>query len=339
MSDIFRKIEELAFINSITKHQQIVQGIVNAIDEKLIFAGDVLPPVNTMVEQLGFARKTIVKAYTELKHRGLIEAKNRQGYFVCHTDTKQTVKVMLLLYAFDFVQRSFFKAFREAAGPHVQIDTFFHHNNPKVFRTFVLDNLGKYGLYVVAPIHHAVSKEVLQLIPPKRLLLVDRYENLGKQYAFVAQQFEQPIYEWLLKLKESIFCFDRFVLFYRDDSDYPSGTAMAFRRFVQDHGFTKARVERAYTPGSIVSQTLYYTINDSDLWPLLKDCRQQGLRLGKDIGIISQDDTPVKELIMGGITTISGNFEEMAQLANTFLEERKIFQTIVPTLLCRRTSF
>ncbi len=339
MNHVFQKINDLSSISSITKHQQIVQGIINAIDEKLVLAGEMLPPVNAMVDELGFARKTIVKAYTALKHRGIVEAKSRQGYFVCHTDTQLRIKVMLLLYAFDFVQRSFFRAFREAAGPDVQIDTFFHHNNPKVFRAFILENLGKYGMYIVAPMHHSVSKEVLRLLPPKRLLLVDRYENLGKKYAFVAQQFEQPVYNWLAELKPQIFKFDRFVLFYRDDADYPAGTAQAFRRFVSNYKFTKARVERAYCPGSVLPNTLYYIMNDADLWPLLKDCQELGYQLGKDIGIISQDDTPVKELIMGGITTISSNFEEMAFLANKFMQERSIFQTIVPTLLNRRKSF
>lgn len=338
MNAIIAKIKDLEVVAGISKHQQIVQGIINSIDEGGLAEGDILPSVNHLVAQLGFARKTIVKAYTELKERGIVEAKNRRGYFVDNTATKQTIKVMLLMYAFGFVQKSFFQAFKLAVGKNVQVDTFFHHNNPKVFRTLIMDSLGKYGMYIVAPIHTPVSKEILRLIPANRLVLIDRYENLGKKYAYVAQRFEEPIYELLCGLKERIFDFNRFVLFFREDTDYPIGTAKAFRRFTKAHKFTKARVERMYMPGSVRPNTLYYSVNDADLWMLLKDCQAQGLQIGQDVGIISQDDTPVKELIMGGITCVSTDFEYMAERAADFLFNRKLFQEIVPTRLIRRNS-
>ncbi|MEM9835726.1 MAG: GntR family transcriptional regulator [Bacteroidota bacterium] len=325
-------------VAGISKHQQIVQGVINSIDEGVLKEGDMLPSVNTMVEELGFARKTIVKAYTALKERGLIEAKNRRGYFVDNTATNQTIKIMLMMYAFGYVQRLFFETFQQAVGKNVQIDTFFHHNNPKVFRTLIMDSLGKYGLYIIAPIHKSSAREELKLIPANRLLLIDRYENLGSKYSIVAQRFADPVYRILQGLKERINDFNRMVLFYREDKDYPSGTAKAFRRFTNEQGAIKARVERFYMPGSLRRQTVYYTIHDSDLWAILKDCQEKGWELGKDIGIISQDDTPVKQLIMGGITCITTDFQHIAKRAAEFLHHRKKIQETVPTRLIRRQS-
>ena len=53
---------------------------------KILKKGNLLPSVNRMVSELGFARKTIVKAYTDLKERGIVESKNRLGYFVANDD-------------------------------------------------------------------------------------------------------------------------------------------------------------------------------------------------------------------------------------------------------------
>jgi DNA-binding LacI/PurR family transcriptional regulator len=40
----------------------------------------------------------------------------------------------------------------------------------------------------------------------------------------------------------------------------------------------------------------------------------QELKLGKDYGIISYNETPLKKIVENGITTISTDFKEMGQL-------------------------
>lgn len=82
MNVSYRKIQELEEVPSFSKHEQLVRGIINAIEEKIVSQGSILPSVNKMEKELGFARKTIVEAYDELKERGLVESKNRLGYFV-----------------------------------------------------------------------------------------------------------------------------------------------------------------------------------------------------------------------------------------------------------------
>ena len=82
---------------SYSKHDQLVQGIINAIDEKIVVQGDALPSVNTMISEVGFARETIMKGYRELVSRGIVESKNRLGYFVANSNTNQELKVALLM--------------------------------------------------------------------------------------------------------------------------------------------------------------------------------------------------------------------------------------------------
>jgi len=337
MMSVVRKIRELEDVALLSKHEQLVKGIINAIDDKILIQGNMLPSVNVMVKELGFARKTIVKAYSELKDRGIIESKNRLGYFVANATTGQTIKVALLLYAFHTFQEVFYNEFRAAVGDNVQIDVFFHHNNFEVYEQTLTNIADRYGMYIIAPISHKKNKTLLSKIPPNKLLTVDRYEQLGSDYSYVSQYFEEPTYKALETLKERLKDFDELVLFFKHEADYPAGILRAFETFTKQHKI-KSKVLNRYTTNVLKKGNAYFTIGDIDLWELLKDCKEQNIQIGEDIGIIAHNDSPVKEIICGGITTISTDFALMGKQAAEFVLHRKKTQQIIPSTLLRRNS-
>ncbi|MEN0050195.1 MAG: GntR family transcriptional regulator, partial [Bacteroidota bacterium] len=322
MNTVYKKIQELEQITQFSKHEQLVQGIINAIDDKIVTQGSMLPSVNSMVKELGFASKTIVKAYSELKDRGLVESKNRLGYFVVNEATEQTVKVALLIYAFHPFQQVFYNTFRMALGENIQVDVFFHHNNIDIFETILGQIKGKYGMYVIAPIPHTRTKSLLKTVPRKKFLMVDRFEEMSREVSHVTQEFESSTYRGLLKLVENIKKFKEFILFFQPNLDYPEGLRKGFEQFLEDFG-VKGKILNSYVPKSVKPGTVYFTINDSDLWGILKDCKASNLEVGKDVGILSNSEDPVKEIICGGITTLSTDFAQMGQQAAEFVLNRK----------------
>ncbi|MEM8524333.1 MAG: GntR family transcriptional regulator [Bacteroidota bacterium] len=337
MNTVYHKIQELEEVTRFSKHEQLVQGIINAIEDKIVTQGSMLPSVNNMVKELGFASKTIVKAYSELKDRGLVESKNRLGYFVVNEATEQTVKVALLIYAFHPFQQVFYNTFRMALGENIQVDVFFHHNNIDIFETILGKIKGQYGMYVIAPIPHQHTKMLLRSLPSKKLLMVDRFEQLEKDFSHITQEFESSTYRGLAKLADNIKAFKEFVLFFQPDSDYPQGLRSGFEQFLEDFD-VKGRIVNSYVPQSVERGTVYFTINDNDLWGILKDCKAQGLDIGKDVGILSNSEDPAKELICDGITTLSTDFAQMGQQAAEFVLNRETTQQIIPTILTRRKS-
>ncbi|MEO1626761.1 MAG: GntR family transcriptional regulator [Bacteroidota bacterium] len=324
-------------LGRLSKHEQLVMGVINAIDDRILISGNQLPSVNRMIHELKFARNTIVKAYSDLKDRGIVEARKGQGYFVMSASTDQTVRVALLLYALHPFQEIFYNTFRAALGDNIQLDVFFHHNNLEVFENTLLNIKGRYGMYVVAPMEVPRSVDLLRQIPENKLLIVDRKMDLGTAHSFVAQEFEQPMYKVLQELNETIRQFDRMVLLFRHDSDFPIGLLHAFERFTNEYNI-QGEVVAHYVPGSLEKGTVYLTIGDIELWEILKDCVAQKFELGKDIGILSHNDSPVKEIICGGITTFSTDFRAMAQGAAEFVLNRTLTRQVVPSLLRRRKS-
>lgn len=337
MENVFNKIRELRAIPEYSKHEHLVNGIINAIDDKVIMQGMKLPSVNEMMREFGYANKTIVKAYQDLKDRGLVDSKNRLGYFVVNESTDQTMKVALLLYAFHPFQENFYNAFKAGLGESIHVDIFFHHSNIEVFETILGNIRGRYAMYVIAPIPHPKTKGILNTIQREKLLLVDRYENLGGSFSHITQEFEIATYMALKKIADRIREFEKIILFYKPDSDYPTEVLRAFQQFVKDYNMV-GEVQTQYEAESIQKNQVYFTIGDSDLWRLLKDCKQQKLEPGKDVGIISNNDGPAKEIIFDGITTFSTDFVEMGKRAAYFVLDKKPISEIIPTVLIRRKS-
>lgn len=334
---LYEKIYELSSYNNLSKHEQLVQGIINAIDAHIIKRDDKLPSINQMVAELGFARKTIVKAYEELKDRGIIESKKLKGYFVISEETQQVLKVALVLYAFHMFQEEFYNTFRESLGANIQMDVFFHHNNPEILESIITNIEKKYGMYVVAPIQSKSIQERLSQIPPEKLLIVDRYVSLGKNYSFITQEFEQTTFNSLEKLKPELEKFEELVLYYRADADYPKGILKGFERFAETHNL-KTSVLARYNEGDLKKGVAYVFISDTSLFRLLKDVQQSGFELGKDLGVIAHNDNAVKEIIAGGITTISADFKQMAKLAADAVNNRTPIKEVLPSTLIKRNS-
>jgi hypothetical protein len=324
-------------VPTLSKHQQIVNGVLTSIEDHLVERGQMLPSINQMSINLGFARKTIDRAYAELKDRGVVISLNRKGFFVNTEAVGQVIRVALVLYEFRPFQEVFYNVFRESVGENVQVDTFFHHNNLSVFEDIVTKITGHYGLYVIAPVIDARTPQILDQIINTRLLLVDRYVATKKKVSHVIQEFDQSTFEVLTQLQDRIRKYKRVELFFRKGMAYPREILAACQRFSAEQKIA-ITVKDQYLPGSLDTNVLYLTIGDADLWSLLEDCIDQGLVLGRDVGVLSHNESRIKKMIHGGVSTWSTDFGQMAGLAADFVLNRIPERVTVPTIFIDRNS-
>ena len=337
MNHVLEQVYEMEAVSGLSKHEQLVNGILNAIQNKGLAQGDMLPSVNELINEFGFARETIAKAYKELVSRGIVASKNRVGFFVANVNIKQHLRIALVLFAFDAFQEMFYKTFRSGLGKDVHIDIFFHHNNIDVLESIVNTVKGKYGMYVVAPIPHNKTPAILGGLPMDKFLMIDRYEPIPGDYSYVAQEFRHSSYEAFAALADTIRQYRGMVYYHRPAADTPIEILQAYKKFVKDYRI-KSEIRPEYLPGTLEKGKVYFTINNAELWAMLKDCKQMKLKPGKDIGILSHNDDIVKELIFDGITTYSTDFKLMAERAAAFVLNREKMQEIIPTVLIRRRS-
>lgn len=334
---LFEELRSLLVINTLSKHEQIINGVINAINQKILLVGGKLPSVSKMSEELGFAKETVFKAYKELISRGIIESKNRHGYFVNNVDTEQQLKVFMLLYAFDTFQETFYQSFKKRLGPNIHIDIFFHHNNFSAFESIINSNRGKYGMYVIAPIQTEETRNLLDQLPANKLLIVDRYLKLSKEHSYVVQEFKKSSYNAFVELAPRIKEFSQFVFFFKPSSAEPDDIYNSFKRFIKDYNI-QGEIKSRYEENTIETNKVYFTIHNLELWEILKDAKLKGLTPGKDIGILSHNDDVIKEIIFDGITTFSVDFAAMGKIAADFVLTLEPVKHIMETKLIRRNS-
>ena len=71
--------------SGVSPYQQVVQQVRHALRLGLLDEGDQLPTVKEVVARLAINPNTVLKAYRELEHAGLVAARPGVGTFVTRT--------------------------------------------------------------------------------------------------------------------------------------------------------------------------------------------------------------------------------------------------------------
>jgi GntR family transcriptional regulator len=77
--------------SGVSPYLQIVQQVRQALRLGLLREGDQLPTIKAVVAQLAINPNTVLKAYRELEHEGLVEPRPGAGTFVRRTLADDTV--------------------------------------------------------------------------------------------------------------------------------------------------------------------------------------------------------------------------------------------------------
>ena len=333
--NVFDKIRELRKVTSFSKRERLVQGVINAINDKILLPDDTLPSINQMIRELKLSRETVIKSYHELVSRGIIESKNRQGYYVSGSSTKQLLNVVLLMYNLDSFEEQFYRNFRNTLGASIGLQVFFHHGNIDIFETILQRIKGQFGMYVIAPIPNARSKELLNIIPHNKLLIFDRFEQMGSSVSYIAQEFEQSSYNVFTELAPEINRYEEFIFYHSPDSLDPKEISIAFKRFLKTQKI-KGKIVKEFIPGTVEKGKAYFTLDNFAMWEIMKECKARKLKPGKDVGILSHNDEPAKEF--AGITTYSADFALMGSMAARAILNQENIQVILPTKLAKRST-
>lgn len=281
---------------------------------------------------------TVVKALGELKDRGIIESENRIGYFVKSEDIHQQIKVMLFLTAFNPYQEALYTSImNELEGNHASVDLFFHHGNADVMCSILKENLGKYGLYLVTPLDDKRVIHLMDQISDEKLLQIARPVCSKNNISYISQDFYNEVIMALKSISELIKKYKKFVLVYPANCYHPSDIKKAFIRFCKQQNISFA-IESKPVVDQLSKGNAFFTIDDSHLICAIKDAEKQKFVLGKDIGILSYNETPMKEMIRDGITVISTDFQLMGKKAAQFILTKQPVKEIIKTEIIKRNS-
>jgi DNA-binding transcriptional regulator YhcF (GntR family) len=317
-----------------TKLQHLVHSITEAISNGQLKVGDTLPSVNQLSSESGFSRDTVFKAYNILKQRNIIESAPQKGYYVA----SESFKVFMLLDDFSAFKEQLYQSFRQNLPDSYSVDLLFHHYNPEVFRQLIENSLGRYSMYIVMNINHKNIDPILEKIDPNKLLILGMGRPNNEKYNFLLQDFGKSVELCLAESLDQLQKYNELILVYEEISTpHPPETVSAVRSFCKRNKI-QFRNDKQLNEAEIKTGQVYFVIRDSDLVQVIKTCRVKQLTLGKDVGVLSYNDTPMKQIVGGGVTVISTDFDKMGELAAEFVKNKQKIAQVLSTSLILRDS-
>ncbi|QHI39212.1 Mannosyl-D-glycerate transport/metabolism system repressor MngR [Kordia antarctica] len=308
--------------SSIPKYKQIVASIEKAISSGELRKGDKLPSLNSVKDKFSLSRDTVLMAFNELKTRGIVQSIVGKGYYVLNEDIDVVKKVFLLFDELNSFKEDLYNSFLNALGTNVQVDIFFHHFNFEVFSKLIHDHNGNYSHYIIMPANLNSTNSVICHLPSDKVYILDQLHEDLIGYPSVVQNFKKDMFNGLEAGNNLIQKYKKINLLFSSKKQ-PKGILDGFSEFCTQYQYAN-EVISTLENRTLNSNEIFVILDDKNLIRIIKKAKEQGLVIGKDIGIICYNDTLLKEIVEGGITTISTDFNLMGEnLASMMLENQQ----------------
>ncbi len=325
----------------VPKYQQIIDSIIHNISNGNLKIDQKIPSINMFSEEFYLSRDTVEKAYSILKDRKIITSIRGKGFYISRTKLISKVNILFLVNKLSSYKMRTYNHFINAIGANSHTDLHIYHCDETLFLNLLDKNKSAYDYYVIMPhfktetlTHVSFTENVVKAIkkiPEEKLIILDNVkEHINFKGVEIFQDFENDIYSALKKGLSKIKKYKKLMLIYPEKAVYPYPRRIlhGFRKFCIEYKLDFEILNKVYDDMILKKGDLFITIEESDLVSLVKQVREDEYVLGKDIGIISYNDTPLKELL--GITVMSTDFKVMGETAANMILNKKKGKVKVP---------
>ena len=332
---------EIAETSHKPKYLQLADEIIRQIDDGKLSVNQRLPSVNQLAKELEISRETVFKSLNYLSEKGIVKSSNRRGYFVQKVHVRPQLRIFLMLDKMTAFKEDLYHSFHETIGDAGEVDVFFHHHNPEMFKGLIRDNLQNYTHFVIVTFMREDVTDILNLIPAEKRIILDCGElDLQGDYTLVYQDFFINVLDALTEAQPLLSKYKELLLVVPSHISHFADVERGFNTFIEESGFP-GKITMQVSPQEFKKGNAYFLLraaDDRDMVEVIKLCRSQGFRLGSDIGLITYNDSPVKEVLEGGITTVAIDFKKMGALAaQKILDKERDVEVIHSELIIRNS--
>lgn len=333
---------EISDFSATPKYQQLADSVISGIQNKRFKKGDVLPSINEFSNYLEISRDTVEKAYRFLKNREIISSTPGKGYFIAINEIKKGVKIAFLLNKLSEHKKIVYDSFAQKIGECAALDLFVYNSDISYLKSLLANLTKSYDYYVIFPHFREGSDKAADIInkyiPSGKLLLLSKFiPDIEGEFPAVYENYEADINISLNNALVYLKKYKILKLVFPDHSDYPKAIIKGFYRFCQENKIQHILVSNLRAE-KIEAGTCYINIAEKDLVVLIEKINKKNLLVGKDVGLISYNETPLKKYILNGITTISTDFNFMGKAAAQLIMNKSKEHIEVPFHLIIRDS-
>ncbi|MFD2202612.1 GntR family transcriptional regulator [Shivajiella indica] len=316
--------------SSIPKYIQIVKAIKSLIVADSLRYGDKIPSINNLSNEYYLSRDTVEKAYVILKKQGIIESVKGKGYYISHHSDLSKYRILLLFNKLSSYKKEIFNALIVALEDRGEISFHVHHCEYDLLKKIIEKQKEAFDYYVIMP-HFKKDQEekavaLLKTLPKEKLIFLDNKLEGIPCYGAVFQDFKSDIYEALNTLLPRLEKYMKLLMVFPSHSNYPypEKILLGFKKFTVEVGVDFEVISEISEERKLEKGEAYIVIEENDLVNLIKKAREtNGLEIGKNFGILSYNETPLKEVLQNGITVISTDFSAMGKTAAEMILNKK----------------
>ncbi|WP_200979942.1 GntR family transcriptional regulator [Echinicola sp. 20G] len=315
----------------VPKYQQLADLLIQEIENGTIQIGEKLPSISELQEDSGLARDTIVKTFNFLREKKIVISVMSKGFYVARNVNLTKSKVLIVLNKLSSYKLKLFHSFVDALGGNYQVDMRVHHCNAEYLMNILEENKLAYDHFVVMPhFRHSSEKmndaiKYLQNMPANKLLLMDKFlPEINSSVPCIYQNFENDIYHALNEVAIKLKKYSKVTLVFPENPiyPYPKEIKMGFIKFCKQAKLNYEIINKIYDDMEFQSNDAYVIIDEEDLIRFLQQVKDNQLILGKDMGVISYNDTSLKAVL--GISVMTTDFEIMADSAAYMIAKEKV---------------
>ncbi|MFS4482769.1 GntR family transcriptional regulator [Hyunsoonleella sp. 2307UL5-6] len=333
----------------VPKYLQIINSIISSISNGKVKVGDKVPSINKLSQEFYLSRDTVERAYRVLKKRKVIVSVHGRGTYIAKTQLISKLNVLFFVNKLSPYKMMIYNAFLKEMGENCHADLHSYHCDETLFSELMAKYKSTYDYYVIAPhfrtdnLSYAsfTSKvnTIINNIPKEKLVLLDTDNNdIKGDFIQIYQDFETDIYNALETGQDKITKYKKITLVYPKKAFYPYPTKIldGFIKYCVNNHFNFEVVEEVTNEFKIEADNLYVTIEETDLVSLMTKIKHSNLKLGTNVGVISYNDTPLKQIL--GVTVISTDFEAIGKQTAKMITENKKEKIKAPFYFIDRES-
>jgi DNA-binding transcriptional regulator YhcF (GntR family) len=323
------------------KYQQLANSIISAIQNGKITRGEVLPSLNELSFEFEIARDTAERGYKYLKDIGVLGSIPGKGYFIKDTEIQQQLKVFLLFNKLSPHKKILYDSIAAALNQQASIDLYIYDNDFSFFKKLLNSKRNGYTHYVIIP--HFLeggdnAHEIINTIEKDKLILLDKLPpRVTGEFGAVYENFEKDIFDALQQALQRLSKYHTLKIIFPQYSYFPREILKGFTKFCDTYAFN-SKVVHNIMDESISAGEVYINLMEDDLVSLIEKILSTNLVVGKDVGVISYNETPLKKIILKGITTISSDFKLMGEETARMIMGKRKGYIEVPFYLTLRPS-
>lgn len=339
-NNLFQHIH-IDYYSATPKYLQLGNTIIKAISEGKLQKDELLPSINELSFEFEISRDTAEKGYKYLKKIGILGSVPGKGYYVKTTEVNLNLKIFLLFNKLSTHKKIVYDTFVDTLKDLASIDFYIYNNEFDFFKRLIQNNKNDYTHYVIIP-HFLEGEEnvseILNTIPKDRLILLDKLApGVSGEYGAVYENFEKDIYNALEQALEKLSKYHTIKIIFPDDTYHPQEILKGFYRFCNQYAFNY-KVVHNISIEPIKEGEVFINLMENDLVILIEKILATKMKVGKHVGVISYNETPLKKIILNGITTISTDFQAMGHKAAQMILENSKEHFEVPFHVTFRSS-